>query len=54
MQNGTVTLEAEVYSAVEQGHDVQEIVRQLTCRRAHWPGRPLQTRPVSRQGRVML
>jgi hypothetical protein len=29
----TGTLEAEVRSAVEQGHDVQEMVRQLTLRR---------------------
>jgi len=28
-----VTLEAEVHSAVEQGHDVQETVRQLTLRK---------------------
>ena len=31
--NDTGTLEAEVRSAVEQGHDVQEMVRQLTLRR---------------------
>ena len=30
--NDTVLLEAEVRSAVEQGHDVQEMVRQLTLR----------------------
>ncbi len=31
--NDTGTLEAEVRSAVEQGHDVQEMVRQLTLRK---------------------
>jgi hypothetical protein len=31
--NDTGTLEAEVRSAVEQDHDVQEMVRQLTLRR---------------------
>lgn len=31
MQNDT--FEADVRSAVEQGHDVQEMVRQLTLRR---------------------
>lgn len=31
--NDTVLLEAEVRSAVEQGHDVQEIVWQLTLRK---------------------
>ncbi|MDD2849287.1 MAG: hypothetical protein PHP95_12615 [Desulfuromonadaceae bacterium] len=30
--NGTVTLEVNVRSAVEQGHDVQEMVRQYTLR----------------------
>lgn len=31
--NDTTTLEAEVRGAVEQGHDVQEMVRQLTLRK---------------------
>lgn len=33
MQNEISTLESDVRNAVEQGHDVQEIVRQLTLRK---------------------